>query len=73
MEELVRSLALFRPETALVAGLLLVVLADATLAAWRNAAAKAITLVSLLAALVFAFQLQAAGTSASIFAGHPAR
>jgi len=69
MEELVRSLALFRPETALVAGLLLVVLADATLAAWRNAAAKAITLVSLLAALVFAFQLQAAGTSASVFAG----
>ncbi|MFN8093951.1 MAG: NADH-quinone oxidoreductase subunit N [Vicinamibacteria bacterium] len=69
MEELVRSLALFRPETALVAGLLLVVLADATLAAWRNAAAKAITLASLLAALVFAFQLQAAGTSASVFAG----
>ena len=69
MEELVRSLVLFRPETALVAGLLLVVLADATLAAWRNAAAKAITLVSLLAALVFAFQLQAAGTSASVFAG----
>ncbi len=69
MEELVRSLALFRPETALVAGLLLVVLADATLAAWRNAAAKAITVVSLLAALVFAFQLQAAGTSASVFAG----
>ena len=69
MEELVRSLALFRPETALVAGLLLVVLADATLAAWRNAAAKAITVASLLAALVFAFQLQAAGTSASVFAG----
>ena len=38
MEELLRSLALFKPETALVAGLLLVVVVDSIGAAWRNAA-----------------------------------
>jgi NADH-quinone oxidoreductase subunit N len=69
MEELLRSLALFRPETALVLGLLLVVVADSTLAGWRNAAAKAIAIVSLLAALAFAFQLHAAGASSSLFSG----
>ena len=38
MEELLRSLALFRPELALTAGLLLVVIADSIGGAWRNAA-----------------------------------
>jgi NADH-quinone oxidoreductase subunit N len=69
MEELLRSLALFRPETALTAGLLLVVVADSTLAAWRNAAARVLCLASLALALGFAFQLQAAGASKALFSG----
>jgi NADH-quinone oxidoreductase subunit N len=69
MEELVRSLALFRPETALTVGLLLVVVADSTLAAWRNAAIRVLTLASLAVALGYAWNLQAAGVSASIFSG----
>jgi NADH-quinone oxidoreductase subunit N len=69
MEELLRSLALFRPETALTVGLLLVVVADSTLAAWRNAAIRILTLASLAVALGYAWNLQAAGVSASIFSG----
>jgi NADH-quinone oxidoreductase subunit N len=69
MEELVRSLALFRPELALTAGLLLVVVADSTLASWRNAAARVLCLASLAAALGLAFDLQASGASAAIFSG----
>jgi len=38
MEELQRSLALFQPEVAVLAGLLLVVVVDSIGAAWRNAA-----------------------------------
>ena len=37
MEELLRSLALFQPELALTAGLLLVVVVDSIGGAWRNA------------------------------------
>jgi NADH:ubiquinone oxidoreductase subunit K len=37
MEEVLRSLALFGPETALVAGLLLVVVVDSIGGPWRNA------------------------------------
>ena len=69
MEELTRSLALFRPETALTAGLLLVVVADSTLAAWRSAAVRLLCLASLAAALGFAFELQASGASAALFSG----
>ena len=69
MEELVRSLALFRPELALTAGLMLVVVADSTLAAWRGAAARVLCLASLAIALGFAFNLQAAGVSSAIFSG----
>jgi len=69
MEELLRSLALFRPETALVAGLLLVVVADSIGAAWRNAAVRLVTLASLAVALGFAFNLQASGAKAAIFSG----
>ncbi len=69
MEELQRSLAFFKPETALVAGLLLVVLADAVGARWRNTAARTLTLASLAVALGFAFNLQAAGARASLFSG----
>ena len=69
MDELVRSLALFRPELALTAGLMLVVVVDSTLAAWRNAAARVLCLASLAVALGFAFNLQASGASAAIFSG----
>src|SRR5512143_3125594 len=58
MEELLRSLALFRPELALTAGLLLVVIADSIGGAWRNAAVRFLSLASLAAALVFAFALR---------------
>ena len=44
MDELLRSLALFQPEVALTAGLLLVVLVDSTGAAWRGAAMRTLTL-----------------------------
>jgi NADH-quinone oxidoreductase subunit N len=60
MEELLRSLALFRPELALTAGLLLVVVADSIGGAWRNAAVRWLSLASLAAALAFAFALQGA-------------
>jgi NADH-quinone oxidoreductase subunit N len=69
MEELLRSLALFKPETALVAGMLLVVIADTIGASWRNAAVRTLTLASLAVALGFAFNLQAAGANASLFSG----
>jgi NADH-quinone oxidoreductase subunit N len=69
MEELLRSLALFKPETALVAGMLLVVVADTIGASWRNAAVRTLTLASLAVALGFAFNLQASGASASLFSG----
>jgi NADH-quinone oxidoreductase subunit N len=69
MEELLRSLALFRPETALVAGLLVVVVADSIGAAWRNAAVRLVTLASLAVALGFALNLQASGAKAAIFSG----
>jgi NADH-quinone oxidoreductase subunit N len=69
MEELLRSLALFRPELALTAGLMLVVVADSTLASWRNAAARVLCLASLAVALGLAFDLQGSGASAPIFSG----
>jgi NADH-quinone oxidoreductase subunit N len=69
MAELLRSLTLFEPELALVAGLVLVVLVDASGAAWRNAVARAVTLLSLAAALGLAFTLGASGASAAVFSG----
>ena len=80
MEELLRSLALFKPETALTAGLLLVVIADSIGGAWRNAAVRVLTLASLVAALGFAFGLQSArparssrGCWSSIRSARPSR
>jgi len=69
MEELLRSLALFKPETALVAGLLLVVVVDSIGAAWRNAAVRLLTLASLATALGLALNLQYSGANASLFSG----
>jgi NADH-quinone oxidoreductase subunit N len=69
MEELLRSLAFFGPETALVAGLLLVVVVDSIGAAWRNGAMRLLTLASLAVALGLAFDLQASGAKGSLFSG----
>jgi NADH-quinone oxidoreductase subunit N len=69
MEELQRSLALFRPEVAVLAGLLLVVVVDSVGAAWRNAAMRILTLASLAAALGLAFDLQASGAKSALFSG----
>jgi NADH-quinone oxidoreductase subunit N len=69
MEELLRSLALFEPETTLTAGLLLVVVVDSIGAAWRNAAMRLLTLASLAVALGLAFNLQASGAKGAIFSG----
>ncbi len=69
MDEITRSLAWFRPETALAVGLLLVVMVDSIGGAWRNAAARLLTAGSLAAALVFAFELQAEAARGSLFSG----
>jgi NADH-quinone oxidoreductase subunit N len=69
MHELLRSLSLFEPEVALVAGLLLVVLVDSTGAAWRNAAMRTLTLASLAMALGLAFNLEASGAKGAVFSG----
>jgi NADH-quinone oxidoreductase subunit N len=69
MHELLRSLSLFEPEVALVAGLLLVVLVDSTGAAWRNAAMRLLTLASLALALGLAFNLEASGAKGAVFSG----
>lgn len=69
MDELSRSLAWFRPETALVAGLVLVVIVDSIGGAWRNLVLRLLTVGALAAALGFAFQLQADGAKAALFSG----
>ncbi|HSB60376.1 MAG TPA: NADH-quinone oxidoreductase subunit N [Vicinamibacteria bacterium] len=69
MDEVARSLALFTPEVALTAGLLLVVLVDASGASWRASAGRFLTLASMAAALVLALRLPVGGRGASIFAG----
>ena len=51
MHELTRSLAWFRPESALAIGLLLVVLVYTMGGAWRAIVTRALTLASLAAAL----------------------
>jgi NADH-quinone oxidoreductase subunit N len=69
MEELLRSLALFKPEIAIVAGLLLVVVVDSIGAAWRNATMRVLTLASLAAALGLSFNLQASAAKGTLFSG----
>ena len=69
MEEVLRSLGLFKSEIALTAGLLLVVIVDSIGAAWRNAAIRGLTIATLLAALVLAVELQASGAVGTIFSG----
>ncbi len=67
MDKILESLALIRPEAALTLGLLLVVVADSIGGAWRNAAVRILTLLSLAAALGFALALPARG--AFLFSG----
>jgi len=69
MEEVLRSLALFHAEVALLGGLLLVVAVDAVGGRWRNAAVRALSVLTLAAALVFAARLQLAGTEGELFSG----
>ena len=69
MYELTRSLDAFRPELALLIGLLLVVVAD-TFAGWgRQLMTRLLTIVSLAAAFGFALELSAAGTRGPLFSG----
>ena len=69
MDELQRSLAWFRPETALVLGLLLVVIVDSIGGAWRGLATRLLTLGALFAALGFSLGLQTAGAKGTLFSG----
>jgi NADH-quinone oxidoreductase subunit N len=69
MEEIARSLHLFGPETALVAGLLLVVVVDSIGARWRDRACRVLSLASLAVALGLALNLGRAGASSEIFSG----
>jgi NADH-quinone oxidoreductase subunit N len=68
VQEVLKSLALFRPEIALTAALLLVVLVDASGARWRDGATRALTLVALVVALVLCRPLYGA-TEGPIFSG----
>jgi NADH-quinone oxidoreductase subunit N len=69
MTEVLRSLALFTPETALTAGLMLVVLIDAGGASWRNPALRLVTVASMVAALVLALRLPVGDQGQTIFSG----
>jgi NADH-quinone oxidoreductase subunit N len=67
MPDVIASLKLFEPELILTAGMVLVVLVDATGASWRNVVARVLTVAGMLAALVRAVELR--GASAEIFGG----
>src|SRR5262245_57213261 len=54
MNEVLASLRHFRPEVAVTAALLLVVMVDATGAAWRNVAMRVLTVGGLVAGLALA-------------------
>jgi NADH-quinone oxidoreductase subunit N len=69
MEEVLRSLSLFKPEIALTVGLLLVVIADSIGGAWRNGAVRVLSVATLVAALGFAVELQASGARGAAFSG----
>lgn len=69
MQELQRSLSSFGPEIVLTVGLLLVVLADASLKAWRNHAVRALTVLSLAGALWAVVDLAGTVAPGPIFAG----
>ena len=67
MNEVMQSLRLFRPELALTAALLLVVLVDAARPSFRNGLNRVLTVAGLAAALGLCWPLR--GQSASLFSG----
>jgi NADH-quinone oxidoreductase subunit N len=67
LQQVLQDLGRFRPELALTAGLMLVVLVDAFRAPARDTVNRGITIVTLLGALALCWQLK--GTSASLFRG----
>lgn len=69
MQELQRSLTSFWPEIILTAGLLLVVLIDAGLKAWRNQALRLATVATLAGALWAVLDQGGHGVPGPIFAG----
>jgi NADH-quinone oxidoreductase subunit N len=69
MQELLGSLRLFQPELALVAGLLLVVIADSIGGPWRDRVCFGLSVASLLVALLLTRPLADAGTSGPLFGG----
>ena len=69
MDALARDLMLFRPELALVVGLLVVVLADTFLGRVRDAATRFVTAAALAVAIGATLALQAAGAKGAIFSG----
>src|SRR5258707_14409694 len=69
MEEVQRSLALFTPEIVLTVGLMLVVLIDASGAAWRNLGARVVSVANLAGALFLAFRLPVGASGEALFSG----
>src|SRR5260221_12463538 len=69
MTDVLGSLALFTPEIALTAGLMLVVLIDAGGASWRNPAGRIVTVASMAAAIVLALRLPVGAHGQAIFSG----
>ncbi|PYQ22527.1 MAG: NADH-quinone oxidoreductase subunit N, partial [Acidobacteria bacterium] len=67
MQDVLTSVKWFEPELILTGVLLLVVLVDSTLAAWRNVAARVLTVGGLLLTLVRVVELR--GVSGEIFSG----
>ena len=67
MDTLSRDLMLFRPELALVLGLLLVVLADTFLGRSRDAATRFVTVAALAVAVGATLALQSAGARGTLF------
>jgi len=69
MDEVLRSLALFRAETVLTAGLMLVVIADAVGGRRRDLVVRLLSLATLALSLVFAIRMQQSGASGELFSG----
>ncbi len=69
MEEILHSLALFRPEITVTLALLLVVLVDASGVRGRDVVSRVLATASLAAALAFCLPLYARGPAEPIFTG----
>ena len=69
MEQVLKDASLFRPEAALTAALLLVILVDSFLGRSRDAVNRVLTLAALAGALALSIGLQNSGVSQTIFSG----